>query len=77
MMTAAIVVSSCVGYLLVGGVVWTLMPERWDGETRDLGAMLWPAFIAGLIAYQIAMIGPRAAERIRNRIRLPKAQVRK
>jgi hypothetical protein len=78
---AGIVVGSIFAYIVIGGVVWHLVPRRWDEPSRDLGSAVWPLlpFIVGAwqLAKLLAVRVPRWIVARAKRSNLPRAEVRK
>jgi hypothetical protein len=74
-----IILGSALTYLCIGGFTWGLTPERWNNPynfpAKHVTSIFWPATLAGYIIYRIATFGPRLIKTLRERNKIPRAEI--
>lgn len=74
-----IVLGSALAYICIGGFTWALTPERWntsaDWPAKPAASIFWPVTLAGYIVYRIATFGPRLIKTVRERNKIPRAEI--
>ncbi len=74
---ALIWIASVFTYVIIGGFTWAAT-EPWDDiDLRGVGSCAWPLTIVGYIMYRAATFGPRTISYLRERKRIPRAEVRR